>query len=102
MAVTYKVKTKNLGDDRLSIRRAISHMHTSCNSLGEYTIGKSKDNMGWSFFDLSIDDSFQVAISEKFANMIEKYRSKDNQKLDSFIVDYITSKGCTAKISRLD
>lgn len=101
MSIRYKIITKNPGDDRLAIRRAISHLQTSCGSAGSYQIGESADNMGWAFFNLDIDDSFENAVVAKLSDMIQKYKGDNNQKFDSFIADYVSSKGCTVSIKRI-
>ena len=100
MALTYDIKTTSGPDDRLSIRRAMSHMHTECGPAGAYNIGPESASMGWTFFSLHIDDTLADAIEAKFADMIRRYRGKDAEKLDSFMADYFESRGCTGKISR--
>lgn len=102
MSVTYVVSTKNVGDDRLGMRRAISHIQTGCGSSGTYRIGEAADSMGWSFFELLLDDALETAIVAKFADMIQKYRGKDHEKFDAFIADYTSSRGCSAKMRRKD
>ncbi len=100
MSVTYKLSTKDPGDDRLALRRAISHLHTVCGSAGAYKIGEPSENMGWTFFELAFDDALEDAIAAKFADMIQKYRGKDHEKFDSFISDYFSSRQCGAKLQR--
>lgn len=101
LAVIYKISTKNLGDDRLGIRRAISHIHTNCGSVGAYSIGEPTESMGWSFFELALDDTLETAVTEKFADMIQRYRGKDTEKFDIFISDYASARGCNVKMQRI-
>lgn len=102
MALTYRVKTTDAAGDRLAVRRAMSHMHTGCASAGAYRIGPESASMGWTFFDLSIDDALADAVEAKFADMIRRYRGKPAEKLDAFMSDYLESRGAKAKISRAD
>lgn len=101
MSVTYKVSTKEPADDRLAVRRAISHLQTGCGSVGAYRIGTDAESMGWTFFDLAIDDTLENAIMAKFADMISKYRGKNHEKFDAFVVDYASARGCSARIKRV-
>ena len=100
MALTYDIKTRDAPGDRLAVRRAMSHMHTACGGAGAYRLGPESANMGWTFFGLAIDDTLADAIAAKFSDMIRRYRGKDAEKLDSFMADYLESRGCTVRISR--
>lgn len=102
MAVTYKISSKNPGGDRLDVRRVISHLQTGCGSVGTYLIGDQSASMGWTFFDLALDDAFESAIAAKFADMIAKYSGKDYEKFDAFMSDYASARGCELKIERKD
>ncbi|MDD9809439.1 MAG: hypothetical protein OXU37_04415 [Thaumarchaeota archaeon] len=102
MAIVYRVKTTDGAGGRLAVRRAMSHMHTGCASAGAYRIGPDSASMGWTFFTLSIDDALEEAIGAKFADMIRRYRGKAHEKLDSFMSDYLESRGSNVKISRAD
>lgn len=102
MALTYRVKTTDAAGDRLAVRRAMSHMHTGCGSAGAYRIGPESASMGWTFFDLAIDDALAAAVEAKFADMIRRYRGKPAEKLDAFMSDYLESRGAKSKMSRVD
>ena len=94
-----EISTKNLVNDRLAVKMALSHLETATGSAGGYVIDEPYTNMGWTFFKLTIKNDFQNRIEKKFGDMIEKYRwSSPSEKFTKFMTDYFNAKGCDVKV----
>ena len=94
-----EVSTKNLVNDRLSLKMALSHLETAVGSAGGFVIEEPYTNMGWTFFKLNIKPDFQMRIEEKFGDMISKYKWKNNdEKFTHFMNDYLDAKNCNVKL----
>ena len=95
----FEVSTKNLINDRLSLKMALSHMETAVGSAGGYQIDEPYTNMGWTFFKLHLKEDFRYRIEQKFADMISKYKWKDdNEKFTHFMKDFLDAKDCKVEI----
>jgi hypothetical protein len=101
--IVLEVGTKNYVDDRLSIKKALSHMESLVGCYNGYLLSEPSSKFGWTFFKLSFKPSLQNAINEKFSDMIVKYDSIDQlQKFAKFMTDYLISRGCDVKIKMSD
>jgi hypothetical protein len=103
MSNTFEISTKNLINDRLAVKMALSHMETLVGVINGYTLSEPYEKFGWTFFKISFKPDLQDAIEKKFADMLEKYVSKTpSQKFTDFMTNYFQSKGCEIKIKPLD
>ena len=95
-----EVGTTNYADDRLSIKKALSHMESLTGGYNGYSLGEPSARFGWTFFRLSFRDGLQAGIESEFSEMIARYRSGGaNEKFAEFMADYFASKGCKVRIS---
>ena len=96
---TYEISTKNLVNDKLAVKMALSHMETAVGSAGGFTIGEPYTNMGWTFFKLILNNDFQYRIEQKFGDMIGNYKwGNASEKFTQFLTDYLNHKGCNTKL----
>ena len=99
MSTTFEISTKNYINDRLGIKMAISHMETLVGIINGYSLSDPYTKFGWTFFKVAFKPDLQEAIKEKFADMLEKYITKDpTQKFIDFMTDYFKSKNFEIKI----
>ena len=95
----FEISTKNLINDRLALKMALSHMETAVGSAGGYAIEEPYTNMGWTFFKLNLKEDFRYRIEQKFSDMISKYKWKDdNEKFTHFFKDYLDAKDCKVEV----
>ena len=98
-AFALEVSTKNLIDDKLAIKMALSHMSTLVGCPGSYLFSEPYEKFGWTFFKIAIKGDLQEGIEKKFSDMLEKYHEKDpTEKFTKFMTDYFANKGCNVKI----
>jgi len=103
MIITLEVSTKNLINDRLAVKMALSHMETLVGVINGYSFSEPYSKFGWTFFKIAFKPDLQDAIEKKFADMLEKYVSKTpSQKFTDFMTNYFQSKGCEIKIKLVD
>ncbi len=103
MDTVFEISTKNYSDDLLLIKKTLSHMETLVGSSNGYTLSEPSSKFGWAFFKLSFKPNLQNGIEEKFADMLSKYRFKNqSEKFTQFMIDYFQSKGCNVRIKILD
>ncbi len=99
MSMVLEVGTKNYVDDLLSIKKSLSHMETIVEQYNGFVLSEPETKFGWTFFKLAFKPNLQTGIEEKFADMLQKYRSGDQpQKFANFMIDYFHSRDCDAVI----
>ena len=100
MDTVFEISTKNYADDLLLIKKSLSHMETLVGVSNGYYFNQPSSSFGWTFFKLTFKQNLQIKIEEKFADMLNKYRLKNqSQKFVAFMTDYFQSKGCNFKIN---
>ncbi len=103
MGIVFEISTKNYLDDLLLIKKSLSHMETLVEGYNGYTLSDPSSQFGWTFFKLTFKQNLQQGIEEKFADMLSKYRFKNqSEKFTQFMIDYFQSKGCNVRIKILD
>jgi hypothetical protein len=103
LSIIFEISTKNYLDDLLLIKKSLSHMETLVGGYNGYTLSESSSQFGWTFFKLTFKQNLQQGIEEKFADMLSKYRFKNqSEKFTQFMTDYFQSKGCNVRIKVLD
>jgi hypothetical protein len=103
MIITLEISTKNYINDRLSVKMALSHMETLVGVINGYSLSDPYEKFGWTFFKIAFKPDLQDAIEKKFADMLEKYVSKDpTQKFIDFVIDYFKSKNFEIKVKLVD
>ncbi|MCV0413152.1 hypothetical protein [Nitrosarchaeum sp.] len=103
MSIVFEISTKNYLDNLLLIKKSLSHMETLVGGYNGYTLSEPSSQFGWTFFKLTFKQNLQQGIEEKFADMLSKYRFKNqSEKFTQFMTDYFQSKGCNVRIKVLD
>ncbi|MEC4848708.1 MAG: hypothetical protein RI100_05925 [Nitrosarchaeum sp.] len=103
MCIVFEISTKNYLNDLLLIKKSLSHMETLVEGYNGYTLSEPSSQFGWTFFKLTFKQNLQQGIEEKFADMLSKYRFKNqSEKFTQFMIDYFQSKGCNVRIKILD
>ncbi len=98
MGVILEIATKNYGDDRLTIKKALSHMESLSGNYNGYILGSPSSRFGWTFFNLAFKDDLHDGIDKKFSDMISRYgRGNRLEKFTQFMADYFNSRGCSVK-----
>ena len=99
MVITLEISTKNYSDDSFNIKRALSHMESLTGAYNGYMFSEPKENFGWTFFQIAFREDLHEGIVEKFADMLERYRSgKPEEKFAEFMRDYFASKNSEVKV----
>jgi hypothetical protein len=103
VCIVFEISTKNYLNDLLLIKKSLSHMETLVEGYNGYTLSEPSSQFGWTFFKLTFKQNLQQGIEEKFADMLSKYRFKNqSEKFTQFMIDYFQSKGCNVRIKILD
>ena len=99
MSIILELSTTNYLDDKLNVKKALSHLETLCEAWNGYALGDPEEKAGWTFFKLKLKPELHEGISNKFSDMIEKYRwSKPDEKFRRFMEEYFQAKGCNVKV----
>ena len=98
MITIIEIGTTNYEDDNLTIKKALSHLQTACHVTDSYMISKPTSKFGWTFFQLSLKPHFNSSLENKFADMIQKYRGKNEEKFIKFMSDFFESRGAKVKL----
>lgn len=78
-------------------------METLVEGYNGYTLSEPSSQFGWTFFKLTFKQNLHQGIEEKFADMLSKYRFKNqSEKFTQFMTDYFQSKGCNVRIKVLN
>lgn len=99
MSIILELGTTNYSDDRLDVKRALSHLETLCNVSNGYVLGEPEEKAGWTFFKLKIGPELHRKIEEKFSDMMQKYRwSSPDEKFSRFMGGYFDARGCNIRV----
>ena len=99
MSIIFQLSTTNYLDDKLNVKKALSHLETLCQAWNGYSLSEPEEKAGWTFFKLKLRPELHEGIETKFADMINKYRwSKPEEKFRKFMEEYFMAKGCTVKV----
>ena len=103
MSTIFELSTTNYLNDKLNVKMALSHMETLCQAWNGFSLGEPEERAGWTFFKLKIHPELEDGITNKFSDMINKYRwSKPEEKFRKFMEDYFQSKNCTVKVKLVE
>lgn len=99
MSVILELSSRNYLEDRLGVKRALSHMETLCGEPGGYELGEPKEMAGWTFFRLRIGPGLHACIESRFSDMLSRYRwSKPDEKFRRFLAEYLEARGCPVRV----
>ena len=99
MSIILELSTTHYLDDKLNVKKALSHLETLCEAWNGYTLGDPEEKAGWTFFKLKLKPELHEGIVNKFSDMLEKYRwSKPDEKFRRFMEEYFQAKGCNVKV----
>ncbi len=95
----FEAGTTSYADDVVQIKKALSHLETSCGAPGTYALGGPVSRFGWTFFQIAMKPVLVDGIEKKFADMIRRYREgKPEERLARFLSDFFESRGCKIKL----
>lgn len=98
MSIILEIASKNYDDDRLTIKKALSHMESLSGNYNGYVLGSPSSRFGWTFFNLAFKNDLHENIDKKFSDMISRYgRGSHLEKFAQFMADYFNSRGCSVK-----
>ncbi len=62
MATILEIATTNYDNDVLQIKKALSHLQTTCEISEGYLLSKPVSKFGWTFFQLLLKSDFNYSI----------------------------------------
>ena len=103
MKIFFEVSTTQYDEDKISIKKALSHLETLCETPNSYKMGEPVSRFGWTFFPLWLNPNLITKIEEKFADMINKSKGRKNdEKFTNFMTDFFNSRECNLKLKLVD
>lgn len=102
MAITIEIGSTNYEDDILNIKKALSHLQTTCEVSDSFLLSKPVSKFGWTFFQLLLKPNFTYSIEKKFSDMIQKYRGKNEEKFIKFMSDFFEARGSKVKLKLIE
>ena len=98
----FELSTTDYLEDKRLINNALSDMASQFGLPNDFAFGEPTSRFGWTFCKLWIKPNLLDAMSQKFDDMIRRYKGKPDEKLTFFIADYFQSKGCKSKVKMID
>ncbi len=99
MQIVFEVSTTKYDEDKICMIKALSHIQTLCKTIDTYQLGKPTSRFGWTFFPLLLKPNLITQIEEKFSDMINKSKGRNNdEKFTNFMIDFFNSRGCKIKL----
>ncbi|HSB50082.1 MAG TPA: hypothetical protein VLC72_01950 [Nitrosopumilaceae archaeon] len=102
MATILEIATTNYEDDIFKIKKALSHLQTTCEITDGYLLSKPVSKFGWTFCQLLLKPAFNYNIEKIFSDMIQKYRGKNDEKFTKFMQDFFQARDCTIKLKLVE
>ena len=66
MSIILELTTKNYLDDKLNVKKALSHLETLCQAWNGYALSDPEEKAGWTFFKLKLKSELHEGIVNKF------------------------------------
>ena len=102
MVTILEIASTNYEDDVFQMKKALSHLQTTCVVSDGYLLSDPVSKFGWTFFKLLLKPDFHFSIEKNFSDMILKYKGKKEEKLANFISDFFQSRGCKIKLKLIE
>ena len=102
MATKFEIASTNYKDDIFKIKKALSHLQTTCEITDGYLLGEPVSKFGWTFCTLLLKTGFTFNIEKKFADMIQKYKGKKEEKYTDFMQDFFLARECKIKLKLIE
>ena len=102
MATILEIANTNYEDDIFKIKKALSHLQTTCEITDGYLLSKPVSKFGWTFCQLLLKPAFNYNIEKFFSDMIQKYRGKNDEKFTKFMQDFFQARDCTIKLKLVE
>ena len=102
MATIFEIASTSYDDDLFKIKKALSHLQTTCEITDGYLLGEPTSKFGWTFCQLLLKPAFSSNIEKKFADMIQKYKGKQEEKYTDFMQDFFLARDCKIKLKLLE
>ncbi len=98
MVTILEIASTDYEDDVFQMKKALSHLQTTCEVSDGYILSNPVSKFGWTFFKLLLKSDFHFSIEKNFSDMFLKYKGKREEKLSNFISDFFQSRGCKIKL----
>ncbi|MFB5611276.1 MAG: hypothetical protein ACE5R3_05120 [Nitrosopumilaceae archaeon] len=102
MATTFEIASTDYKDDIFKVKKALSHLQTTCEITDGYLLSEPTSKFGWTFSKLLLKPAFTLNIEKKFADMIQRYKGKNEEKLTDFMQDFFVARECKIKLKLLE
>lgn len=102
MATTFEIASTNYEDDIFKIKKALSHLQTTCEITDGYLLSEPVSRFGWTFCKLLLKPAFTANLEKKFDDMIRRYKGKHEEKLTDFMQDFFLARECKIKLKLLE
>lgn len=102
MATILEIASTNYEDDIFKIKKALSHLQTTCEITDGYLLSKPVSKFGWTFCQLLLKPAFNYNIEKKFSDMIKRYKGKNDEKFTKFMQDFFQARDCTIKLKLIE
>jgi len=102
MATILEIASTNYEDDLFKIKRALSHLQTTCEITDGYLLSEPDSKLGWTFCQLLLKPAFSFNIKKKFVDMIQKYKGKNEEKFTDFMQDFFLARDCKIKLKLIE
>ena len=95
----FEISTTKYKEDIKLVHVAMSKMAAVCNIAAGFKFGEPTSRLGWTFFQLLIDQDLYSGIEDKFSDMIEKSKGNNaDEKFLNFMSSYFETRGCSVKL----
>ena len=98
MATVLEIASTNYEDDSFRMKKELSHLQTICEITDGYFLSEPESKFGWTFFNLLLTPAFNLSIEKKFADMIQRYKGKPEEKFTKFMTDFFHARDCKVKL----
>ena len=102
MATILEIASTNYEDDIFKLKKALSHLQTTCEITDGYLLSKPVSKFGWTFCELLLKPAFSYNIEKKFLDMIKRYKGKNDEKFTKFMQDFFQARDCKIKLKLIE
>jgi len=102
MTTIFEIASTDYKDDIFRIKKALSHLQTTCEITDGYLLSEPVSKFGWTFCKLLLKPAFSMNIEKKFADMIQRYKGKNEEKYTDFMQDFFLARECKIKLKLVE
>ena len=97
----FQLSTRSYEKELPIVTQALEDLQTQCNVTDGYTIEKSFEKFGWTFFNIQISEGMTNVI-ESSGMMKGSLGYKIGEQMTNFIGHYLETKGSNVRIKKID